>query len=151
MNQLRDAVFRQDLNEVKQLVAQGVAIDELDGDGRTPLMHAAIDKLTEIAEFLIINGANVSHRDNHQWTALHFAARDYEFPLVELFLKNGADIDAQDRHGNTPLMGAVYNFDGDDRLLKLLIDAGADRNMKNKHDVSPHDLANTISPKVPLP
>jgi ankyrin repeat protein len=50
---LTDRVFRDNSNELAILLAGGTDPDERDSDGRTPLMHAAIDNKLDIARILL--------------------------------------------------------------------------------------------------
>ena len=50
-------------------------------------------------------------------------------------------VDAQDEHGNTPLVRAVFASQGRGELIKLLLSHSANGRLKNKHGVSPEDLA----------
>ena len=62
-------------------------------------------------------------------TPLHYAV-DRSFRDVATFLiDNGAQLDAQDTSGETPLMIAVLCEH--EELLKLLLDRGADKSIRN--------------------
>ncbi len=138
------AVMRHSLPEVTQAIAQGGDVDVLDREGRTPLFYAAQDGDSAIAADLIRHGANVNAQDKSLKTPLHFAANAYQPEVAELLLKNGASVDAQDAHGNTPLSDAVFDSKGRGQMIKLLLSSGANKALKNKHGVSPEDLANSI-------
>jgi Ankyrin repeats (many copies) len=56
-------------------------------------------------------------------------------------LDAGAEVDAQDSEGNTPLMKAVFASIDNPAMIRLLLAAGANRKLKNKHGVSPLSLA----------
>lgn len=140
-------IYRQDLAALKALTAHEANLP--DSGGFTPLMNAvlATPPSAEIVQTLIERGADVNATDKKQlWTALHFAARDCGAHIVQLLLDAGAKIDPQNAHGNTPLQENIMSSGGERRLLvaRLLVSAGADVTLKNKHDVSPLDLANTI-------
>ena len=53
-------------------------------------------------------------------------------------------MDAPDVNGNTPLSNAVFDSRGRDQMIKLLLSFGANKTLKNKHGVSPEDLAKSI-------
>jgi ankyrin repeat protein len=53
-------------------------------------------------------------------------------------------VDAQDIHGNTPLSRAVFDSKGRGQVIKLLLSSGANKDLKNKHGISPEDLAKSI-------
>jgi ankyrin repeat protein len=138
------AVMRHSLPEVIQAVSSGEDIDALDREGRTALFYAAKDGDSEIVAELLKHGSNVNVQDKNGETPLHFAAREYRPEAAELLIKAGAAVSAQDIHGNTPLWRAVFESRGRGKMIKLLLSAGSDKNLKNKHGSSPEDLAKTI-------
>jgi hypothetical protein len=70
------------------------------------------------------------------WTPLHLAAHYRQMAIVELLLAHGAPLDAKADNGigNTPLMAAIAG--GDAAIVTRLLDAGADRKLRDK---SGHD------------
>ena len=101
----------------------------------------------------------VSARHKRGRTALHNAARGQNLEEVRLLLDNGADPNAQDKRGVTPLMFATHNdsvkFSGildrveeslggvensgrqrQMKILSLLLDAGANPNIKDRYGKS---------------
>ncbi|MBL8881122.1 MAG: ankyrin repeat domain-containing protein [Phycisphaerales bacterium] len=138
-------VFRNDFETLKTILTQGMSPDELDSDGRTPLIHAAIDNKLSIARYLLDAGANVDHQDGLECTALHYAAQNHHKEIVELLLNRGARLEVGDVNGNTPLSNAVFYSQGRGSMIRMLLDAGADRNHMNKHGVSPLSLAQSVS------
>jgi ankyrin repeat protein len=93
---------------------------------------------------LIRHGANPNAQDKSLETPLHFAVYEYQLAAAQRLIEGGADPNAQDDHGNTPLWRAVFESRGRGDMIKLLVSAGADKTLKNRHGVSPKDLANTI-------
>lgn len=61
-----------DLARLEEILANGESdVDELDGEGATPLMMAAIGGHKEVTRVLIRLGAEVNHQDKvNGWTAL---------------------------------------------------------------------------------
>jgi ankyrin repeat protein len=136
-----------------QLIRLGVAPDDIDkqlveqhvqdvNEYQQTLLHEAIShKQAEYTLFLLQKGVNVQQQDYRGATALHFAAEDnLPEPIIHI-LSYKADPNTVDCHGNTPLRTAVFNARGDYRVVKLLIEAGADPNKKNKYGKSPLDFA----------
>jgi len=142
---LHDAILTRDSKRVLEVLSSGTGVDELDREGRTPLFYAAMEGDFDIASELIRHGANPNAHDRHGETALHAAAREYRLDLIKLLLEHSAYVDAEDNHGNTPLWRAVYECRGRGDAIKLLLAAGADRKRKNKHGLSPEELADTIA------
>ncbi len=133
------------LAQLTHAIAEGEDVDGLDREGRTPLFYAAGDGAVEIASALIQHGAACNPRDRNLETPLHFAAREFRIATATLLLQYGATVDAQDFYGNTPLSHAVFASRGRGEMIELLLSAGADRELKNTHGVSPLDLAHTIA------
>lgn len=140
-----NAVLARDLDALEELLKAGEDVNGRDRDGRTPLIHAAIDKDLDLAMFLLDRKADVNVADSRGWTALHFAAQEFDDKIASTLLKHGAKVDAQDEDGNTPLNNAVFNSRGRGEVIKLLLAYEANKNLKNKHGVSPLDLANEIA------
>lgn len=146
MASLMDFVFRNDLHGLGMELARGADPNERDMEGRTPLIQATIDNRLELAQKLLDFGAQVNAQDRLGNSALHYAAQEYRIEIAQLLLKqNGAIADTVDAYGNTPLWRAVFNSRGREKLIQNLLDAGADRNHKNRNGKSPLDLAKTIA------
>lgn len=104
------------------------------------LMFAAIDGQLEIAEALIEGGADVNKPG---WAPLHYAATKGNIPMIELLLENHAYIDAESPNQSTPLMmAAMY---GSTAAVKVLLEAGADPQIKNEQGLTAIDFANRVS------
>jgi len=140
------AIMDGDVNEVASAIDNdNRVLNATDRMGRTLLMEAAIFKHYEICKMLISKGADVNAKEKaRHWTALHFAAQEYDPRITAVLLENGAEVDPQDTYGNTPLSEAVFNSRGRGEVIELLLENGADRNIKNKSGVSPLDLARMI-------
>ena len=139
------AVLKQSVSELAEAIASGENVDALDREGRTPLFYAVQKGDTAIVAELVQHGAKINARDKNAETPLHFAARAHQPGVAELLLKNGADVHAQDVHGNSPLFVAVFNSRGRGEIIVLLQLHGADKTIKNKHGVSPEELARRIA------
>jgi ankyrin repeat protein len=145
MGKLTDSVFSGDLTTLKTLLSQSASLEEIDGDGRTPLIHSAIEGKTEIAAALIQAGANAGVQDNLGNSALHYAAQGFHTQLAKLLINAGANINAQDILGNTPLWRAVFSSKGRGEMIELFLSSGADPNYRNRRGKSPRELAKTIT------
>jgi ankyrin repeat protein len=142
---LIESVFRNDLAELQSTLAQNVIVDERDNDARTPLIHAGIDNKLDAAKLLLASGASVDAQDKLGNSALHYAAQNYHLEMASLLIANHATVDIQDIHGNTPLWRAVFNSRGRGDLIAILLNAGAEKNHRNKTGKTPLALAKTIS------
>src|SRR5690606_36718614 len=71
-------------------------------------------------------------------SALHLAVKLKKRDLVIRLMEHNVDIDTVDEEGNTPLWVAVMWYRNDDPFyISYLLENGADKNIENKHGVSP--------------
>ncbi|PIT82184.1 ankyrin repeat domain-containing protein [Limnohabitans sp. 15K] len=100
------------------------------------LMLAALKGYLPLVKQLVENNADVNKTG---WTPLHYAASGGHVSIVEFLLENSAYIDAESPNGSTPLMmAAMY---GSPESVKVLIQAGADLNIKNQLGLTALDFA----------
>lgn len=99
----------------------------------------------EIVQQLIEYGVDINGRDPQkntpmQWLLQHHYARADALPLLKLLLKHGADIEkTRNDWGDTPLMSAAQaDFAS---AVSLLLDAGANPQLKNYFDETPLHMA----------
>ncbi len=72
-------------------------------------------------------------------TPLHLACRRNALDDAKLLLAGGARVDAQTDIGTTPLICAVFRLNP--KLVKVLLDAGADAHLKDAYGKSAIDFA----------
>ena len=89
------------LKLVRELLAGGIAVDQRDSDGNTPLVMAAMAGKTEIARLLIENGADVNAKTNNEGTSLHGAAFMGHLAMVRLLVENQAELTVLNGNGET--------------------------------------------------
>jgi ankyrin repeat protein len=100
------------------------------------LMLAAIKGYLPLVKQLVEHDADVNKPG---WTPLHYAASAGHVSVIEFLLDQSAYIDAESPNGTTPLMmAAMY---GSPEAVKVLIQAGADLNIKNQMGLSALDFA----------
>ena len=92
--------------------------------GETPLMYLAVVGQAERGQALIKRGAQVNRLG---WTPLQYAASRGHLDMAKMLLKNGAIVNAPGPDGTTALMMAA--FGGNQPMVQLLLDAGADVTM----------------------
>ena len=95
-----------------------------DADGRTALMHAAMNGNVEIVRLLLDNGAKATATDSAGSTALHWAAERGQADAVRELLAARVPVDTENKQGATPLMKATVA--GSAPCVDLLLAAGAD-------------------------
>lgn len=112
---------------VRFFISKGVNIERIDHEGKTPLMRAVGEGVTEVVEILLNAGANVNVQDDQGETALFLAiSNNPEIFRLILDATPDAGIDHQNLSGRTPLMEAAAW--GCERYMGDLIFAGADVN-----------------------
>ena len=119
-DKLWEAVKKGDMKAAEELISKGADIDDVISNGKTLLMQAAADGMTDILEMLITKGANVNATDRTRWTAIMWASQNCRFECIKILIDNGGDINAIDKHGRTALKQArLYtNFASADWLSK---------------------------------
>ena len=113
--------------------------------GRAPLHYAAAYRPAAEVAALLADGADIAAKDKQGFTALHFACQENRLDVAGLLLEAGAPVDPVDQWGNTPLWRAVFNANGDARVVRRLVLAGADPDKANAAGKTPRELAATIS------
>lgn len=116
-----------------------VKVEHRNAKGESPLMMAALKGKPELVRRLIQRQAEVNKPG---WAPLHYAAShasERSVAVVHLLLEHHAFIDAQSPNGSTPLMMA--SMYGHAQVARLLLESGADPNMKNEQGLSAIDFA----------
>lgn len=126
----------------------------------TALMAAArfsINDTESIVKMLIDSGADPNIQNINNWTALMEVIRYVNHTnenkesgkiVIQALIEIGANLDLQDKEGWTALMMAVKYSTLD--IVKLLINAGADPNIKNKMNKTAIHFTNDSMEDLPL-
>lgn len=123
---LAEAASAGDLDQVRQLVAQGSDLDAPTRDGATALLWATARADSEMMRVLIEAGASVDRPNRYGVTPLLQAARAGDADLVEQLLAAGARVDRAHPLGQTPLIAAAHT--GVVASVTALLKRGADVN-----------------------
>ena len=116
------------VDEARDLIAQGINVDEQDEYGNTALMFAVMFNRFEMVQELIRAGAALDLQDNYGMTALMNANRP---EIAQELIRAGAALDVQNETGWTALMwAAVYNRL---EIVQELIRAGAALDLQNNN------------------
>jgi ankyrin repeat protein len=147
---LMNAVTQDDLARVKELIAQGVDIDErypiVNGfnDYHTPLLVACRDGHTDIVAELLEAGADVNAVEpTFGAVPLHKAVYNGHAGIARMLVAQpGADLDFQGAtNGYTPLHDALWH--GYEECARVLIEAGARLDLRGHDGKLPIDIAVT--------
>jgi len=138
---LKSAVEREDVQAVRQLVAQGAPVITLGQDGNT-LIHRVIRDYNpneptvhdEIARILMDVAPRQAAcvRNRYGQTLLHSAAACGNTRIARYLLSHGAEVNAQDGRGNT----ALHRF-RTGRMRDLLLEYHADPTIMNREGYVP--------------
>jgi hypothetical protein len=129
---LHQAAGDNDVEEVRQLLDQGVFVDALYFQS-TPLRTAAVHGSLEVVQLLLARGADVDEE------ALPAAASNGRTRVVHELLLAGANVDLMDFEKKTALMQAVEC--GSAEVVRQLLAAGASVNLKSGYGVAPLHMA----------
>ncbi|MBL8425334.1 MAG: ankyrin repeat domain-containing protein [Candidatus Accumulibacter phosphatis] len=113
------AAYRGKLYFVQRLVDSGADVNLY---GWPPLIYAAFNGHTAVAEYLLKKGAEVNATTENGSTALLFAARFGHIEVVELLLRNNADPNIANERGATAIDWALKTDNTD--IADLLRKAG---------------------------
>jgi len=116
---------------------QNIDVDLSNKSGETPLMMAAIDGNLPLVKTLVIG--HKAQLDHIGWTPLHYACAKGHLEVAEFLITNGAIVDSMSLGNTTPLMMAVQS--GNEQLVKLLLDKGADLQLRNSQGLTAIDIA----------
>jgi uncharacterized protein len=129
------AVERGNERAVKLFLNAGIAPDQKDALGVTPLIKAAMFNRGAVAAQLIKAHADVNAANAQGYTPLHWAALKGYLDIVEMLLAAGAGVDPRSSLGLTPLMQAAMS--GHARVCDALIAKGAGVNEADKRGMTP--------------
>nr|XP_054761417.1 ankyrin repeat domain-containing protein 50-like [Lytechinus pictus] len=127
---LKKAVSKGKIKEVKQLIKDGANINKEDQDGYTCLHIAVKNGQRDIIEYLIKHGADVEKTTSAGRSTLHLAALQGLLKVMKIILSHGGELNKGDDDGWTALHIAAENGHLD--VTKHLISKGADVNREEK-------------------
>ena len=155
---------------LKFLLEKGADIAAMESHGGTPLHRATMDGRLDAVNLLLAQGAPVGKSDQFKNTPLSLAATSGYIGIVRVLLENKAPVNSVDAMGNTALHAAsIVRIEGTEfkttagipvegqqateqainkstpgaklRIVKLLLERGAQPHMKNLEGATPIDAA----------
>ncbi len=122
-NDFWSAIESNNIEGVKQALANGADVNEQNENGDTALMKASDMGHFEIVKLLLENNALVNKENKiNDLTALMKAAYQGHLEVVELLLAEGAEVHQQSKFGHTALMSAAANDRS--KVVELLLANG---------------------------
>lgn len=142
---IHDAAKDGDTELVDSLIAAGVAVDDANELGETPLFVAAKNGHYALVEKLaLMHKANVKARDLHGMTAVHAAVLGENIEAIGLIVSMGINMnDAENDRGVSPLMVAVEQ--NDIPIARFLADHGARLEQTNLDGFTPLTVAGHLA------
>jgi ankyrin repeat protein len=129
---LADAAEHGDRAAVRELIAQGSAVNAAQVDGMTALHWAAYNDDLETAQLLIEAKANVETTNRYGVSALSLAATNGNAALIQTLLDAGADANTTRHGGETVLLTAARTGKVD--AVRVLLAHGADPNQAESEE-----------------
>ncbi|WP_265017172.1 ankyrin repeat domain-containing protein [Wolbachia endosymbiont (group B) of Endotricha flammealis] len=136
--QLFDAVRRNNLSEVKNLLSMGADVNIRDRRGWAPLHYASDnDNKLDTSRAILNRNANIEAKTNIGETPLHIANAYGQLKIIELLIDKRANIEAKTNDGLTPLHVAIQHNNTTPKIIEFLIDKGVNIEAKIKDDQTP--------------
>ncbi|QGQ46542.1 M48 family metallopeptidase [Metabacillus sediminilitoris] len=148
------AVSNGDIEEVKDLLDEGVDINAVDADGWTALHYAIswqeymdeyeeelVESPTniELVKLLLANGADPNIVDQYGDPIITFAINQGFFESTKLLVNAGANLNIKDEYGESPLFDAVYMEDIS--MVQFLLENEANIYLENSDGQNVIDIA----------
>jgi len=131
VSDLLKAAGRDDISQVRNLLAEGLDVNAKNKSGWSALMVAASRGNMEMLNLLIEKGAAVDEKNAQGQTPLIFAAHWGHANAVRLLIERGANVNLQMNDGWTALIDSIGMAHTE--VAKILIKSGADMNVKAKN------------------
>ena len=136
------AVKQLEFDKVAILLKNGADINHINEKGYNPFSYLLFaktdlsDKDYEMLDYLIESGIALNVKNSMGRTLLQTAVEKNELKLAKTLINGGADVNSKDINGETAMflhLNPWYNRGKDAReIIELLLDNGADLNVKSK-------------------
>lgn len=129
------ATYHNAIDAARLLIGAGADVNATDDLQDSPYLYAGAEGKLDILRMTVAAGADLSSVNRYGGTALTPAAHHGHIEVVEYLLTTEVDIDQVNYLGWTALLEAVILGDGGptyQRIVELLINAGADRSIRDR-------------------
>jgi ankyrin repeat protein len=129
--------MRDDPSIIHGLAAVNADMNAVMPIGTSPLVFALMNTKIKSARALIACGANVNDRDS----PLLYAVTAEDEETIKTLIERGANVNDGGRCSMTPLHAACQiQGGGREKIIRMLIEAGADRTLRNASGETAADL-----------
>ncbi|PIQ16386.1 MAG: hypothetical protein COW67_03385 [Flavobacteriales bacterium CG18_big_fil_WC_8_21_14_2_50_32_9] len=133
------AIINDNVLILKEIINNNIMLDSMElSNGFSPLITAIFSNSTNCALLLIEKGADPNSQFDTR-SVLSMAAMFNQLQVTKLLLEKGADINATDGTLATPIMFAAE--EGNEEIVKLLLQHRADTSIKDKLGETAYDKA----------
>ena len=116
--------------------------------GRTALMTACLRAHLKKAQFLVEHSQNINLSDETGMTALLDAVSGQNLTLIKLLIKKGADVKHQNKVGDNALIVAVNQKKPNSKIIRELLNNGADAMVVNQNGRSAYSITQQKEPAI---
>ncbi|KFY74185.1 hypothetical protein V499_05771 [Pseudogymnoascus sp. VKM F-103] len=125
----------------KTLLDHNVDISVSDKGGGNALYYATMENRIDICRLLLEKGIDVNFTSKGSRSPLIVAVSKGSYDIVKLFLDNGVEVEKQEDEGfwnrTALLVASAYNDKETSSIIKLLLEHGADPNVRDSDDWTP--------------
>jgi len=125
---------------VKLLLNRGADINAVSLNHETALARAVGVNQYETVKLLLDRGADIEKSTDGGGPPLIYATGGNDMKMVKLLLDRGANVNSRDNDGYSALSAAAET-NASIETVRLLLKAGADRNLKTVRGERPYDIA----------
>ncbi len=142
------AAMNQHYDVVEKLMSAGADIDKQDETNFNPFLYGCIQNDVRLVQLMIRAGTDVELLTRFGGVGLHPAAeKGYVYLVRELLETTEINVNLTNWVGWTPLLEAVILNDGgrgQQEIVTLLLDHGANPQMTDKYGKTPRELAESL-------
>jgi ankyrin repeat protein len=119
------------------LLRTGIDMDAKTINNETALRAAVVNENREMVYWLLKNGADANRPDSYNALPLSYAVVLNDAAIVKAVAEKTTDINWQDIDGITALMWACYDEHDNPGIIQMLLDRGANPDIKDKKNRTP--------------